>query len=140
MLGSGCFQTTKGYSSGSSVRGKRRANGWILKLLLGHTVSVPHGENQDPCATIWVSSFTHRECKSCLKAQHSETKITAPGPITSWKIDGETVETVADFIFGGSQNDSHHKWRKIMRLPHQHKMRPFVPAEPREQSGVPSEN
>ena len=36
---------------------------------------------------------------SSLKAQHSETKIMASGPITSWEIDGETVETVSDFIF-----------------------------------------
>ena len=33
-----------------------------------------------------------------------KTKIIASGPITSWEIDGETVETVADFIFGGLQN------------------------------------
>ena len=32
-----------------------------------------------------------------------ETKIMASGPITSWEIDGETVETVSDFIFGGSK-------------------------------------
>ena len=32
-----------------------------------------------------------------------ESQITASGPITSWEIDGETVETVADFIFGGSK-------------------------------------
>ena len=37
--------------------------------------------------------------KSWLKAQHSETKIMASGPITSCQIDGETVETVAEFIF-----------------------------------------
>ena len=34
-----------------------------------------------------------------LKLNIQETKITASGPITSWRIDGETVETVADFIF-----------------------------------------
>ena len=44
-----------------------------------------------------------REWKSWLKAQHSETKIMASGPITSWEIDGETVETVADFILEGSK-------------------------------------
>ena len=33
-----------------------------------------------------------------------KTKIMASGPITSWKIDGETVETESDFIFGGLQN------------------------------------
>ena len=32
-----------------------------------------------------------------------KTKITASGPINSWKVDGETVETVTDFIFGGSK-------------------------------------
>ena len=38
-----------------------------------------------------------------LKLNIQKTKIMASGPITSWQIDGETVETVADFIFGGSQ-------------------------------------
>ena len=38
-----------------------------------------------------------------LKLNIQKTKIIASGPITSWKIDGETVETVADFIFGGSK-------------------------------------
>ena len=41
--------------------------------------------------------------KNWLKTQHSETKIMASGPITSWQIDGETVETVTDFIFLGSK-------------------------------------
>ena len=38
-----------------------------------------------------------------LKLNIQKTKIRASGPITSWQIDGETVETVADFIFGGLQ-------------------------------------
>ena len=38
-----------------------------------------------------------------LKLNIQKTKIMASGPITSWKIDGETVETVADFIFWGSK-------------------------------------
>ena len=38
-----------------------------------------------------------------LKLNIQKTKITAPGPITSWQIDRETVETVADFIFLGSK-------------------------------------
>ena len=38
-----------------------------------------------------------------LKLNIQKTKIMAPGPITSWEIDGETVETVSDFIFLGSQ-------------------------------------
>ena len=39
-----------------------------------------------------------------LKLNIQKTKIMAPGLITSWEIDGETVETVADFILGGLQN------------------------------------
>ena len=38
-----------------------------------------------------------------LKLNIQKTKITASGPITSWEIDGETVETVSDFILGGSK-------------------------------------
>ena len=38
-----------------------------------------------------------------LKLNIQKTIIMASGPITSWKIDGETVETVSDFIFGGSK-------------------------------------
>ena len=38
-----------------------------------------------------------------LKLNIQKTKIMASGPITSWEIDGETVETVSDFIWGGSE-------------------------------------
>ena len=41
--------------------------------------------------------------KPGLKLSIQETKIMASSPITSWKIDGETVETVSDFILGGSK-------------------------------------
>ena len=43
-----------------------------------------------------------------LKLNIQDTKITASGPITSWQIDGETAETVADFIFVSSKN--HCRW------------------------------
>ena len=43
-----------------------------------------------------------------LKLHIQKTKIMASSPITSWEIDGETVETVSDFIFGGLQN--HCRW------------------------------
>ena len=43
-----------------------------------------------------------------LKLNIQKTKIMASGPITSWEIDGETVETVADFYFSGLQN--HCRW------------------------------
>ena len=41
--------------------------------------------------------------KGGLKLKFQKTKIMASGPITSWEIDGETVETVSDFILGGSK-------------------------------------
>ena len=40
------------------------------------------------------------EWKSWLKTQHSKMKIMASGPITSWQIDGETIETVTDYFLG----------------------------------------
>ena len=43
-----------------------------------------------------------------LKLNIQKTKIVASGPITSWEIDGKTVGTVSDFIFGGLQN--HRRW------------------------------
>ena len=43
-----------------------------------------------------------------LKLNIQETKIMASGPITSWQIDGETVDTVVDFILGGLPN--HCRW------------------------------
>ena len=43
-----------------------------------------------------------------LKLNIQKTKIQASGPITSWQVDEETVETMADCIFGGLQN--HGRW------------------------------
>ena len=43
-----------------------------------------------------------------LKLNIQKTKIMASGPITSWQINGETMETVTDFILGGSKN--HCRW------------------------------
>ena len=43
-----------------------------------------------------------------LKLNIQKMKIMASGPITSWEIDGEPVETMSDFIFGGIQN--HYRW------------------------------
>ena len=55
-----------------------------------------------------------------LKLNIQKTKIMASGPITSWEIDGETVETVADFIFGGSKitvdGDCSHKIKRHLLL------------------------
>ena len=55
-----------------------------------------------------------------LKLNIQKTKIMASGPITSWAIDGETVETVSDFIFGGSKitadDDCSHKMKRRLLL------------------------
>ena len=55
-----------------------------------------------------------------LKLNIQKTKIMASGPITSWQIDGKTVETVADFIFGGSKitadGDSNHEIKRCLFL------------------------
>ena len=45
--------------------------------------------------------------KAALKLSIQKTKIMAPGPITSWQIDGETMERVTDFIFLGSKITAH---------------------------------
>ena len=58
--------------------------------------------------------------KAGLKLNIQKTKITASGPITSWQIDGETVETVADFILGGSiisaDGDCSHEIKRCLLL------------------------
>ena len=58
--------------------------------------------------------------KAGLKLNIQKTKIMASGPITSWQIDGETVKTVADFIFGGSKitvdGDSSHEIKRHLHL------------------------
>ena len=55
-----------------------------------------------------------------LKLNIQKTKIMASGPITSWQIDGETVETVADFILGGSKvtadGDCSHEIKRCLLL------------------------
>ena len=58
--------------------------------------------------------------KAGLKLNVQKTKITASGPITSWQIDGETMETVRDFIFLGSKitadGDSSHEIKRRLLL------------------------
>ena len=51
-----------------------------------------------------------------LKLNIQKTKIMASGPITSWQIDGETVETVSNFIFWGLQNHCSHEIKRHLLL------------------------
>ena len=61
-----------------------------------------------------------RSEKVGLKLNIQKTKIMASGPITSWQIDGKTVETVADFIFPGSKitadSDCSHEIKRCLLL------------------------
>ena len=57
--------------------------------------------------SLWMKVKEESE-KAGLKLNIRKTKIMASGPITSWQIDGETVEEVSDFIFLGLQN--HCRW------------------------------
>ena len=61
-----------------------------------------------------------REWKSWLRTQHSKTRIMASSPITSWQTNGETVQTVTDFIFLGSKitvdGDCSHEIKRCLLL------------------------
>ena len=64
-------------------------------------------ESEDKVKSLWMKVKEESE-KVGLKLNIQKTKIRASGPITSWEIDGEIVETVADFIFWALQN--HCRW------------------------------
>ena len=64
-------------------------------------------ESEEELRSLLLKVKVERE-KVGLKLNIQKMKIMASGPITSWEIDGETVETVSDFIFGGLQN--HCRW------------------------------
>ena len=59
-------------------------------------------ENEEELKSLLMKVKEESE-KVALKLNVQKTKIMASGPITSWQIDGETVETVTDFILGGSK-------------------------------------
>ena len=64
-------------------------------------------ESEEELKSLLMRVKEERE-KTGLKLNIQKTNIMASGPITSWEIDGETVETVSDFILGGLQN--HCRW------------------------------
>ena len=59
-------------------------------------------ESEEELKSLWMK-VKEESKKVGLKLNIQKTKIMATGPITSWEIDGETVETVSDFILGGSK-------------------------------------
>ena len=78
------------------------------------------GKTTDLFKKIRDSESEQESEKVGLKLNMQKTKIMASGPITSWQIDGETVETVADFILGGSKitadGDCSHKIKRHLLL------------------------
>ena len=76
-------------------------------------------ESEEELKSLLMKVKEERE-KLGLKLNIQKTKIMASGPITSWEIDGETVETVADFIFLGSKitadGDYSHEIKRLLLL------------------------
>ena len=76
-------------------------------------------ESEDDLKSITMKVKEESE-KVGLNLNIQKTKIKASGPITSWQIDGETVETVADFILGGSKiiayGDCSHEIKRCLLL------------------------
>ena len=78
---------------------------WLLNPQLDDTTLMAESEEELKSLLMKVKEVRG---KAGLKLNILKTKIMASGPITLWEIDGETVETVSDFIFGGLQN--HCRW------------------------------
>ena len=76
-------------------------------------------ESEEELKSLWMKVKEESE-KVGLELNIQKTKIMASGPITSWEIDGETVETVADFIFLGSKittaGDCSHEIKRCLLL------------------------
>ena len=77
-------------------------------------------ESEEELKSLWMKVKEESE-KVGLKLSIQETKSMASGPITSWQIDGETVEIVADFIWGGSKitadgGDHSHEIKRCLLL------------------------
>ena len=103
-------QAAQGSTGPSSVAAP---HSWPQALML--TPGVPPGAqrshhrwNSAVAPVSLLMKVKEKSEKVGLKLNIQKTKIMASGPITSWEIDGETVETVSDFIFGGLQN--HCRW------------------------------
>ena len=108
MLGAGALGRPRGM-----VRGGRReeGSGWGTRVYLWW-IHVDIWQNQYNIAKL--------KKKVSLKLNIQKTKIMASGPITSWEIDGETVETVSDLILGGSKitadGDCSHEIKRCLLL------------------------
>ena len=77
-------------------------------------------ESEEELKSLWMKVLKVESEKVGLKLNIQITKIMASSPINSWQIDGETVESVADFIFGGSKitvdGDCRHEIKRHLLL------------------------
>ena len=82
-------------------------------------MDVSGGESEEELKSLLMKVKVESE-NTGLKLNIQKTKIMSSGPITSWQIDGETVETVTDFIFGGSKitadGDCSHEIKRCLLL------------------------
>ena len=89
-------------------------------LLHGHSEDLTFMAESEKELKILLMKVKEESEKVSLKLNIQKTKIMASGPITSWQIDGETVETVWDFIFGGSKitadGDFTHEIKRLLLL------------------------
>ena len=81
--------------------------GWNISNLRYTDFTTLMAESKEELKSLLMKVKEESE-KVALKLNIQKTKIMASGPITSWEIDGETVETVSDFTFWGLQN--HCRW------------------------------
>ena len=92
MRNTGLEETQAGIKiAGRNINNLRYTDGTILMA-----------ESEEELKSLLMKVKQERE-KAGLKLNIQKTKMVASGPITSWQIDGETVETVTDFIFLGSK-------------------------------------
>ena len=82
--------------AGRNISNLRYANNTILMA-----------ESEEELKSLLMSVKEENE-KTCLKLKIQKIKIMESSPVTSWQIDGETMETATDFILGGLQN--HCRW------------------------------
>ena len=93
---------------------------WHPLLLLSSIFPINRGFSIESVLRISVQSTGVSALASVLQMNIQKTKIMASSPITSWQIDGETVETVSDFILGGSKitadGDASHEIKRHLLL------------------------
>ena len=105
----------------SSLEPQHQDRAWHVRTVIAATISqvlsASTAESEEELKSLLVKVKEESE-KVGLKLNIQKTKIMASGPIISWKIDGETVETVSDFIFLGSKitanGDCGHEIKRLL--------------------------